>query len=119
MSLTGGRGVDIAIEAGWAGGLVQEAADSARPGARVVLVGIPEDDHLTLSHATARRKGLTLVLCRRMKHAYPEASELVGNGSIDVRSLVSHRFPLDRAPEAFAINDRYERDVVKVVIENR
>ena len=119
MSLTGGRGVDVAIVAGWAGDLVQEAADSARLGARVVLVGIPEDDRLTLSHATARRKGLTLVLCRRMKHTYPEASELVGNGSIDVRALVSHRFPLDRAPEAFAINDRYERDVVKVIIENR
>ena len=118
MRLTEGRGADVAIEAGWAGELVQEAADAVRPGARVVLVGIPEDDRLTVSHATARRKGLTLVLCRRMKHTYPEACELVRSGSVDVRSLVSHRFPLSRAPEAFALNDRYEKDVVKVIIDN-
>jgi len=119
MRLTGGRGVDVAVEAGWAGELVQEAADSARPGARVVLVGIPEDDRLTVSHATVRRKGLTLVLCRRMKHTYPEACELMSSNAVDARSIVSHRFPLDRAPEAFAINDRYEEGVVKIIIENR
>jgi L-iditol 2-dehydrogenase len=118
MRLTEGRGADAAIEAGWAGELIQEAADAVRPGARVVLVGIPEDDRLTVSHATARRKGLTLVLCRRMKHTYPEACELVSSGSVDVRSLVSHRFPLSQAPEAFALNDRYEKDVVKVIIDN-
>lgn len=119
MAMTGGRGVDAAFEAGWAGNLVQEAADAVRPGARVVLVGIPEDDRLMLSHATARRKGLTLILCRRMKHTYPEACELVGKKVVDVESIVSHRFPFERAPEAFAINDRYETGVVKIVIENR
>ncbi len=118
MNLTKGRGVDLAIEAGWAGELVQEAADAVRPGARVVLVGIPEDDRLTLSHATARRKGLTLALCRRMKHTYPEACDLVRSKSVDVRSIVSHRFPLERTPEAFALNDRYEKDVVKVIIHH-
>ena len=81
-----------------------------------MLVGIPEDDRLTVSHTTARRKGLTLVLCRRMKHTYPEACELVSGKSVDVRSIVSHRFPLERTPEAFALNDRYEKDVVKVII---
>ena len=118
MKLTRGRGVDVAIEAGWAGDLVQEAADSVRLGARVVLVGIPQDDLLTLGHATARRKGLTLVLCRRMKHTYPEACGLVSGNSVDVRSIVSHRFPLEQTPEAFALNDRYDKDVVKIIIHN-
>jgi L-iditol 2-dehydrogenase len=107
----------VAFEVAWAGQLVQEAADSARHGGRVVLVGIPPDDRLTVSHSTARRKGLTLIFSRRMKHTYPGATELVESGRVDVHSLVSHRFPLERAPEAFALNDRYEDDVVKVVIE--
>jgi L-iditol 2-dehydrogenase len=46
----------------------------------------------------ARRKGLTLVLSRRMKHTYPRAIGLVAEGNVDVRSAVKpHRFPLERA----------------------
>ncbi|HEX9014721.1 MAG TPA: alcohol dehydrogenase catalytic domain-containing protein [Chloroflexota bacterium] len=114
---TGGRGVDVAFETGWVGPLAQEAADAVRNGGTVMLVGIPEDDTLTLKHSTARRKGLTFFFVRRMKHTYPQAIELVENGSIDVGTLVSHRFPLDQAREAFALNDCYGDGVVKVIIE--
>jgi L-iditol 2-dehydrogenase len=117
MEMTHGRGVDVAFEAGWAGELVQHAADSVRHGGRVVLVGIPEDDRLTVRHSTVRRKGLTLVLCRRMKHTYPQACDLVRKNRVDVRTMVTHRFPLHRSPEAFALNDRYADGVVKIIVE--
>jgi L-iditol 2-dehydrogenase len=114
---TGGRGVDVAFEAGWAGPLAQEAAESVRHGGTVMLVGIPDDDTFTLQHSTARRKGLTLFFVRRMKHTYPRAISLVESGLIDVASLVSHRFPLTRAPEAFVVNDSYSDGVVKIIID--
>jgi L-iditol 2-dehydrogenase len=63
----------------------------------------------------ARRKGLTIKLVRRMKHTYPRAIDLVSKGLVDVRSLVTHRFPLDRAAEAFQVAAR--REGLKVVIE--
>ena len=44
LDVTGGRGVDVAIEAAWADHSVQQAADMARYGGRLVLVGIPPDD---------------------------------------------------------------------------
>jgi L-iditol 2-dehydrogenase len=113
---TRGRGVDIAFESGWAGELVQECAETSRPGGRVILVGIPADDRCTLKHSTARRKGLTFLFSRRMKHTYPWSIELVEKGRVDVLSLVSHRLPLEKAPEAFALNANYEQDVVKVMI---
>ena len=56
--LTGGRGVDVAIEAAWSDESVQQAADMARYGGRLALVGIPPDDRLQLKHSVARRKGL-------------------------------------------------------------
>jgi L-iditol 2-dehydrogenase len=88
-----------------------------RPGGRVVLVGIPSDDRLLMKHSTARRKGLTLKLCRRMKYTYPRAIRLAERGRVDLRGLVSHRFPLSRAGEAFALNAAYRDRVVKVIIE--
>ena len=114
--LTGGKGVDVAVEAAWADASVQSAAASAAPGGRVVLVGIPSDDRLTLEHSTARRKELTLVLSRRMKNTYPGAIRMVKENLVDLKGLITHRFPLSELPAAFALNAGYDEQVVKVMI---
>jgi L-iditol 2-dehydrogenase len=81
-------------------------------------VGIPSDDRLAMKHSTARRKGLTIKLCRRMKHTYPRAIRLVERGRVDFRGLVSHRFPLRCADKAFVLNAAYRDQVVKIIIES-
>jgi len=115
---THGRGVDVAVEAAWADHSVAQAAEMARLGGRVVLVGIPGDDRFSMKHSTARRKGLTIVLSRRMKHMYPRALQLARRRAVDLTGLVSHRFPLDRAVEAFGLNAAYEDRVVKVIVSS-
>ncbi len=115
---TNGRGVDVGIEAAWADASVQQTIDAARNGGRIVLVGIPGDDQLSMRHSTARRKGLTIRMARRMKHVYPRAIDLVSRGKVKLNEMISHRFPLEKTAEAFAMNDRYEVGVQKIVIEN-
>lgn len=117
--VTDGRGVDVAFEAAWADDSVQQAADMARSGGRLVLVGIPGHDELRLQHSTARRKGLSMMMARRMKLTYPRALKLAGAGGrqVDLDALVSHRFPLERAAEAFALNASYAQGVHKVLVE--
>jgi L-iditol 2-dehydrogenase len=117
MQATGGRGVDVALEAAWADQSVQQAADMARMGGRLVLVGIPGPDKLEMKHSTARRKGLTIRISRRMKHVYPRAIKLVENGSIDLIGIVSHRFPLTGTPGAYELNVAYADKVNKIVID--
>ncbi len=68
--------VDVAIEAAWVTESAQQAVDITRPGGTVVLVGIPLEDEITLKHSALRRKGLTLLMCRRMKHVYPRTIPL-------------------------------------------
>ena len=114
---TEGRGVDVAIEAAWADHSIHQAAAMARLGGRLVLVGIPGDDNFQLTHSTARRKGLTIRMSRRMKHVYPRAIKLAQSGAVNLNSLISHRFPLEKTPEAFAINEVYQDGVVKVIID--
>ncbi len=113
--LAGRRGVDVAFEVAGENAAVETAVHAARPGGLVLLIGIPSDDSTTFCASAARRKGLTLRLCRRMKHTYPRAIALVSQGLVDVRSLVTHRFPLAQASEAFATASR--REGLKVVIE--
>jgi len=117
LKATNGQGVDVAIEAAWADHSAQQAAEMARLGGRLVMVGISEDDRLTFKHSTVRRKGLTIRLARRMKHTYPRSIRLVESGAVDMNYMISHRFPLERASEAFAMNVAYQDEVVKVVIE--
>ena len=116
MDVTGGRGVDVAIEAAWADHSVQQAADMARYGGRLTLVGIPPDDQLRLQHSVARRKGLTIIMSRRMKHTYPRAIELATSGKVKLEELVSHRFDLAETAGAYASNAAYEDGVNKVIL---
>jgi len=72
------------------------------------------DDNTSFSASIARRKGLTIKLMRRMKHTYPHAIELVSKGLVDVRSIVTHCFPLEQADAAFRVAER--RKGLKVMV---
>ena len=54
-----GADVDVAFEVAGTDEAVDLAMQAARPGARVVLAGIPGDDRTSFGASLARRKGLT------------------------------------------------------------
>ena len=109
------RGVDVAFDAAGTQEAVDDAFEAVLPGGKVILAGIPEGDRTSFSASVARRKGLTIKLVRRMKHTYPRAIDLVSKGLVDVRSLVTHCFPLEEAREAFRVAE--QREGLKVIIE--
>jgi L-iditol 2-dehydrogenase len=115
--LTGGRGVDVAFEAAGAPETPDQAAAVARYGGVVVIAGIPSDDTYSMGASTARRKGLTIKLVRRMKHTYPRAIRLVQEGLVDVKPLVTHLFPLERIADAFEMVVDYDDGVLRAVIQ--
>jgi len=112
---TGGRGLDVAVEAAGDNAAVDAAVEAIRPGGRVVLAGIPIEARTSFDASTARRKGITLALSRRMKHTYPRAMALAASGRVALGSLVTARFPLAEAPAAFAAAAL--RRGLKVVVE--
>jgi L-iditol 2-dehydrogenase len=116
---TRGRGMDIVFEAAWADKSVAQAAEMARLGGRVVLVGIPSDDSLTMKHSTARRKGLTIMMSRRMKHTYPRSIAMAMSQAtpVNLNDLVSHRFPIKEANHAFNLNADYSENAHKIMID--
>ncbi|GES14123.1 sorbitol dehydrogenase [Acrocarpospora macrocephala] len=106
---------DVVFEVAGNDAAVDTALELARPGGRVVLVGIPDEDRTSFRASLARRKGLTLALVRRMNDVYPRAIRLVEEGKIDVSSLVTARYPLTETPAAFIAATR--RQGLKIVIE--
>jgi L-iditol 2-dehydrogenase len=107
-------GVDVAFEIAGENLAVETAVETAKPGGRVVLCGIPAENQISFKASSARRKGLSIMMVRRMKHVYPRAIKMVEAGQVDVRSVVSHRFPLERAAEAFDLAKK--REGLKIII---
>jgi L-iditol 2-dehydrogenase len=117
MEQTDGRGVDVAFEAAWAAETVGQAAEVTRRGGKLIMVGIPRENVALFPAHAVRRKGLTIKYARRMKHTYPRAIAMVRDGLVDVDSLVTHRYVLDEAPEAYPTVASYEDGVMKAMIE--
>ena len=115
--LTGGRGVDVAFEAAGESDTPQQAAAMARIGGKVIVAGIPTDDTMNMNASTVRHKGLTIKIVRRMKHTYPRAIRLVQTGMVDVKSLATHQFPLERIDEAFDLVAGYRDGVLRAMIQ--
>ena len=106
---------DVVLEVVGSAGAVDLAMRAARPGGRVVLVGIPDDDRTAFTASVARRKGLTIAVVRRMKEVYPRAIRLVEQGLVDAAGLVTHHYPLEQVAGAFA--GAAAREGLKVVVD--
>jgi L-iditol 2-dehydrogenase len=109
-------GVEVAFEVAGEDAALAEALDAVAPAGRIVLVGIPDGDRTSFTASTARRKGLTLLLSRRMEPAdLPRAIRLVAEGRVDLGPLVSARYALSEGQEAFG--DLVERRGLKTILE--
>ncbi len=109
-----GAGLDFVFETAGTDAALHTALTLARPGARVVLVGIPDGDRTSFVASLARRKELSLAVCRRMlPNDLARAAEMAGAGLLGLDLLVTDRYPLSAAVEAFgALVDRRGLKVV-------
>jgi L-iditol 2-dehydrogenase len=116
MGLTGGRGVDIVFEAAGADETPEQAGEMVCIGGKIILVGIPASDNVSFTASTVRRKGVSIMLIRRMKHTYPRTIQMVADGSINLEALITHRLPLSGVGEAMELLSHYRDGVIKAVI---
>jgi len=117
MRETDGRGVDVAFDCARSAETPGIACRIVRPAGRGVLTGISGQRDGVFPVDVARRKELTLTWCRRFRFNYPTAIGLAGSGKVDVRSLVTHSFPLERTGEAFELVSDAGDNVLKVSID--
>ncbi len=113
---TAGRGVDVAMESAWVKDTAGQCVEAARNGGRVVIVGIPAEDSMTVRASTARRKGLSIKMSRRMKHTYGPSIDLVKRGAVTLAALATHRFALEQTREAFETAANYRDGVVRAMV---
>lgn len=118
LRLTGGRGVDVALEAVGRDETVGMAIDCVRKGGTVVLVGnIAREVTLPLQKVVTRQ--IRLQGSCASAGEYPEAMELVSSGRIRVGPLISAVAPLEDGPGWFERLYGREPNLMKVVLDPR
>jgi L-iditol 2-dehydrogenase len=116
---TGGRGVDVVIEASGSADAVSQALDMVRDGGRVVVCGHYTDNGAIEMHPhwQLNRKHVELKGCwgSRYDHFHRAVSLTARFGALKPwREMVSGRFSLEKAGEALAAVEK--RTAIKAVI---
>ncbi|MGO1849979.1 NAD(P)-dependent alcohol dehydrogenase [Microbacterium sp.] len=105
---------DVLLECSGAPTALADGLRRLRGNGRAAMVGMPKQEvGLALSRLNANE--LTISLVNRYAHTWPTAVDLVASGRVDVASLVTHRFPLDRTADAIML-PKHVPDSVKAVI---
>jgi threonine dehydrogenase-like Zn-dependent dehydrogenase len=117
--LTGGRGVDVAIEALGTQGTFESCLRVLRPGGVLSSLGVYSGKlSLPLDAFAAGLGDHTVVtsLCPGGKERMRRLMSVVASGRIDFTPFVTHRFKLERIEEAYALFAAQRDGVIKVAI---
>ncbi|RUS76558.1 hypothetical protein EGW08_015690 [Elysia chlorotica] len=106
MKHTSGVGMDCVCECSGASSMVNSSFSLLRKGGHIGLVGLPKQPlHVENVLQDVVFKALTLktVHGRLIFHTWRETEVLVAEGKIDVKAIISHRFPMSQFEEAFKV----------------
>lgn len=116
--LTHNRGADAVVVATAATGLVSQAVDCSRPGAKILLFAQTSDaERVDLSGAAICVGERTLFGSYSASvDLQKESARLVFGGELPLHLLVSHRLPLGRINEAFHLALHPTEESLKIVV---
>ena len=117
--LTLGVGVDVAIEALGTQRTFENALRAIRAGGTLSSLGVYSGKLALPCDAFAAGLGdhkIVTTLCPGGKERMRRLMELVRNGRLDLRPLLTHTFPLDRITEAYKLFAAHADGVIKVAI---
>jgi threonine dehydrogenase-like Zn-dependent dehydrogenase len=120
MELTGGRGVDVAIEALGTRETFENCLRVLKPGGILSSLGVYSGKLELPLDAFAAGLGdhrIVTTLCPGGKERMRRLVGVVASGRADLRPLVTHRFPLDRIEEAYDLFGHQRDGVLKVAIQ--
>jgi threonine dehydrogenase-like Zn-dependent dehydrogenase len=119
MSVTGGRGVDVAIEALGTQTTFESCLRVLKPGGVLSSLGVYSGKLELPLNAFAAGLGdhkIITTLCPGGKERMRRLMSVVASGHVDLKPLVTHRFKLDEIERAYELFGSQSDGVLKVAI---
>jgi alcohol dehydrogenase len=117
--ITGGRGVDVAIEALGTQSTLENSLRVLRRGGTLSSLGVYSGKLSVLLEPFAAGLGdhkIVTTLCPGGKERMRRLMELFRQGRLDLTPLLTHTFPLDRITEAYQLFGERREGVIKIAI---
>ena len=112
----GSQGADVIVECVGIAATAREAVRVARKGTRIVLAGVFEEE-VPVNLGLIQDRELELVgTLMYANDDFSTALQLLADGEVKADPLITHRFPLDDAAQAFAIADS-RKGALKVLVQ--
>jgi len=117
MDLTGGRGADSVINCATTDAAFEMALLLAGKNSTVAMEGLSGSGKPLAVDTNLFNKPVSLVGVNGVySRHYVQAMALVRNGTVDLKSLVTHRFALTDMPEALRIMKEKRDEVMKILV---
>lgn len=118
--LTDGKGVDIVVEAvGHDIAPIHLAVDLCKKHGTVLMFGVPDAEECSLPVWKMFRQNIRFISSVHpdVQRDLPLALDMITQGRLDVSPLITHRFPLSQAAEAFCLAIEKKDNPIKVLLE--
>lgn len=120
--LTGGRLVDVVIEAAGEVDAINLAVELVRKNGRTLFFGYPRGQYLSFNfekffHKCCDATTIVGVSDEQDLVSTRMAIDTIARGEIDVSPLITHHFPFDRVIEAYELHRTRADGAVKIVID--
>lgn len=115
---TGGKGVDVAIEAVGADETIRLAISLAGVGSRVSVIGVNQTREFPFPMQLAQTKGLEFAIgLTSVQRELASLVPLTVGGRLSPEQVVTHHVPLSEGPDAYAMFAERSDGVGKVVLQ--
>lgn len=117
-----GRQPDVVIEAAGETASINLAIELVRESGFLLQFGVPHEQSFVVNYSQLFRKCLHL---KANVYAWREpgytstlaALDMIAAGEVDVRPILTHRFPFEQVLEAYELQDTRDEGNIKIIIE--
>lgn len=114
--ITNTQGIDIAFDAAGTEKAALDALRILRPQGKAVFYGVPDQSVQSFSTQMVVLKNITVFGSLPDRTGWSELFDLVESGNVDLQSLITDRFSLERAGEALPIMRDRRNGAIKAVL---
>jgi len=118
--ITGGKLADLSVEAvGHEDIQTNELVDLTASLGTILAFGVPDTSEYRLRYDDIFNKNINLIFSvnPELAHDFPLGLQMVAERRVDAGRLITHHVPLSEIESGFALSERKDRGVLKVVVD--
>jgi len=109
--------LDVVFECCGEQSALDQAIELLKPGGKLMLIGIPETDRISVIIDKARRKEICIQNIRRQCACLHPTLALMKQGKLNADFMITHHFGFPETKQAFDLVAAYADGVVKAMID--